>query len=349
MRAVVYNGIGDVTVEEREKPTIGPKDVLVRNIRCGICGTDVSAYTKGGDALGIFPGGLIGHEFVSQIEEVGAEVTDPRIKVGARVFVNASTSKRGDDGRSKLEITDSAGGLTQYITVEDAEIGYNLHLLADNVSWDAAVVTEPFSVANHAANLANPAPGSNAIVFGAGPVGLGLLCVLKAKGVANVIVSDIVPEKLEIVEKLGGIPVNGMETDLVEFAKERFGVAVNFCDEERIDADTWFDSAGVPTATATYVQAGKAYSRMALVGLPPTDFSANQTAFVLSELTLIGSTAYNNDDIAEVVQYLADEKFDPIPVITHHFGQEDVVEGFNTLLNKKNETIKVVIDVDPNA
>ncbi|MDR6417506.1 hypothetical protein [Pseudarthrobacter sulfonivorans] len=67
--------------------------------------------------------------------------------------------------------------------------------------------------------------------------------------------------------------------------------------------------------------------------------------FVLSELTMIGSTAYNNEDIAQVVSSLGDEKYDPPPVLTHHFAQEDVVEAFKTAIEKKDEAIKIVVDV----
>ncbi|MCU1435661.1 MAG: gutB [Pseudarthrobacter sp.] len=102
MRAVIYKGIGEITVEDTSVPEVGPKDVLVKNMRAGICGTDISAYLKGGDGPGIFPGGLLGHEFVSEVVEVGADVEDPKIVPGLRMFVNASTSKRGDDGRTRL-------------------------------------------------------------------------------------------------------------------------------------------------------------------------------------------------------------------------------------------------------
>ncbi|GAB2817792.1 zinc-binding dehydrogenase [Streptomyces chlorus] len=347
MRAVVYKGVGEITVEDRPVPQIGAKDVLVKNMRAGICGTDISAYTKGGDDLGIFPGGLIGHEFVSEVVEVGAEVDDPRIVPGLRVFVNASTSKREGEGRSKLEITDSAGGLTQFISVQDAEIGYNLHPLPDNVSFDAAVVIEPFSVANHGVNTAKPRAGERALVFGAGAVGLGVLANLKANGVEEVIVSDIIPSKLEVVKQMGGIPVNGKEVDPIEFAKERFGTVENFLGEVKPDVDIYFDSAGAPNAIPDYLRGGKAGSRMVVLALPPRSFEVPQTQFVLSELALLGSTAYNNDDIAQVVSYLGDEKYDPTPVVTHHFPQEDVVEAFKTAIEKKDEAIKVVIDVHP--
>ncbi|MDO5371971.1 MAG: zinc-binding dehydrogenase [Corynebacterium glutamicum] len=346
MRAVVYKGIKNIVVEDRDVPEIGPKDVLVKNIRAGICGTDMSAYTKGGDALGIFPGSLIGHEFASEVVEVGAEVDDSAIVPGLRVFVNASTSKRLGQGRSQLEVTDSAGGMTQFIAIEDAKIGYNLHPLADHVTFDQAVLIEPFSVANHAVNEANVHQGERALVFGAGAVGLGALAVLKAKGIDEVIVSDIQENRLEVVKKLGGIPVNALEQDPIEFAAELFGTSANFIDEQRPNVDIYIDSSGAPNSVPDYLRGGKPGSRLVLLALPPRSVEIPQTPFVMSELSILSSLAYNNEDIAEVVQYLADKKFDPTPVITHHFSQEDVVEAFEKLLNDSSDVIKVVVDVD---
>src|SRR5690625_4909793 len=210
MRAVIYKGIEDIAVEDAPIPEIGPKDVLVKNMRAGICGTDIGAYLRGGDDVGIFPGNQIGHEFVSEVVEVGDEVEDPRIKSGLRVFINPVTSKRQGEGRSPVEIADSAGGLTQYISVHDAAIDYNLFPLPDNVSWDQAVLIEPFSVANHGVNTAQPQAGERALVFGAGAIGLGVLANLKANGVEEVIVSDVVQNRLDVVEVLGGIAINGL-------------------------------------------------------------------------------------------------------------------------------------------
>lgn len=194
------------------------------------------------------PGALIGHEFVSEVVEVGAEVDDPTIVPGLRVFVNPTTSLPLGDGVSLLEISGSVGGLSQYVTVHNAAIGYNLHPLPDNVSYDQAVVIEPFSVANHAVNAAKPKPGEKALVFGAGAVGLGVLANLKAKGVEEVIVSDIVPNKLEVVKKLGGIPINGQEVDPIDSAAEKFGTVENFSGEDRADIDIYVDTSGAPNS-----------------------------------------------------------------------------------------------------
>jgi len=55
MKAAIYHGIKNVTVEEIPIPECGPKDVILKTVRAGICGTDIGAYFHGGEEAGIFP------------------------------------------------------------------------------------------------------------------------------------------------------------------------------------------------------------------------------------------------------------------------------------------------------
>lgn len=95
-----------------------------------------------------------------------------------------------------------------------------------------------------------------------------------------------------------------------------------------------------------YLRGGKAGPRLVVVALPPRELDVPQSQFVLSELPLIGSTTYSNDDIAEVVEDLRLEKYDPTPVVTHHFLLEQTLEAFATAIENKDDTNKVVINVD---
>jgi len=71
MKAAIYYGKNDIRVEERPIPTVGTKDVLVRNLRSGICGTDINIVKVGAGNMGISLGSEFGHEMVGEIVEVG--------------------------------------------------------------------------------------------------------------------------------------------------------------------------------------------------------------------------------------------------------------------------------------
>ena len=347
MRAVIYNGVGKIDVEDRPRPEIGPKDVLVKNMRAGLCGTDLGAYLHGGDDVGIFVGNRMGHEFASEVVEVGPDVGDPRIVPGLRVWVNPSNSARSGEGRSFLEITDSAGGFSQFIAVQDAAVGFNLFPLPENTTWDQAALIEPLSVGNHGVNTVGVKPGQKALVFGAGAVGLSVLCSLRAHGVEDVIVSDVVANRLKVVEELGGIPVNALETDPIEFAMERFGTVEDMQGNAKPDVDAYFDTSGAPNSVPDYVRGGKPGSALVVIAIGHASVEIPHSAFVLSELKILGSLAYSVEDNAEVVSFLAEGKYDPTPIITHHFPQEEVGEAFETAVRDKGSAIKVVVDIHP--
>ncbi len=349
MRAVIYKGIENIAVEEVPMPQIGPKDVLIKNMRTGICGTDTHAYLHGGDDLMIFPGNEIGHEFVSEVVEVGAEVDDERITPGLRVWVEPLASKRLDGGRTRLEISTTAGGMSQYMSIHDAAIDYNLFPLPDAVTWDKGVVIEPFSVANHGVNIAKPKPGQRALVYGAGAIGLGVLANLLAKGIKEVVVCDIVQSRLDVVAEMGGIPVNGKEIEPLQFVLDRFGSVKDMVGNLKPDVDMFFDAAGAPNALQDYVSGGKPGSRMVVIAVSASTNTVEipQSAFVMSELSILGSMAFDPADINEVIDYIATGQYDPTPVVTHHFPQEDAAKALETAARNKDEAIKVVVDVHP--
>lgn len=343
MRAGIYQGIGKVTVEDLPVPEPGPKDVLVRNVRAGICGTDLGAFTRGGDDVGIFPGNEFGHEFTSRVVEVGAEVEG--ITEGMRVWVNPCTSKRLGQGRSAVEVADSAGGLSEYIVVEEAAIGYNIHPLPDVVTFDEAVLVEPFSVAMHGLNAVDLTKVRRAIVFGAGAIGLGAVANLKAVGVEQVIVVDVVPHRLEVAHKLGGIPFDGGSGDAMAFARETLGTVRNMNDVELPDAQIWVDAAGAASVTEQYAAHGAPGSTLISLALSANQVTIPQAAFVLNVLSIVGRAGYEAKDVDQVIGFMAAKAYDATPVVTHHMPLEDLPEAFRIALEDPT-AIKVVVDVE---
>ncbi len=154
MKAAIYHGIENVSVEEIPMPECGDNDVILKNVRGSICGTDIGAYYHGGDDAGIFPGHTFGHEMSAVVYKKRKNVSDD-IEIGMRVFPNPTLSKRADSGLSMLEICDECGAFSQYVQIQDAQLDYNLFELPENVSFDEAAIIEPFSVAMHGINQVN--------------------------------------------------------------------------------------------------------------------------------------------------------------------------------------------------
>ena len=124
MRATIYNGLRSVELKELDMPKASSKDVLVKVMRAGICGTDLHAYTIEGESVGIHPDNQFGHEMVGYVDAVGKEVKG--INEGMRIFVNPVTRKPKGEGLTPTEIADMAGAFSEYMVVEKAELDYDI-------------------------------------------------------------------------------------------------------------------------------------------------------------------------------------------------------------------------------
>jgi (R,R)-butanediol dehydrogenase/meso-butanediol dehydrogenase/diacetyl reductase len=157
---------------------------LVRVRACGICGSDVTIIGMGGRGAAI----PLGHEPAGEVVEVGKAVVD--IHVGDRVVVNPMAAPSGIMGNGG-----ALGALTEYLLIESAILGVSLNRIPDSLPFSVAALNEPMAVARHFVNRANPGTEETAIVFGAGPIGLGAAIWLKLGGVKHVVVADVIPRR----------------------------------------------------------------------------------------------------------------------------------------------------------
>ncbi len=341
MRGAIYKGVGKVELGTFDTPKAGPNDVVVKNMRAGICGTDLHAYLIEGESVGIRPDHQFGHEMVGYVHEVGENVTG--IEKGKKVFVNPVTCKKAKEGYSATEMADMAGAFSEYILVEDAQIDYNVFPLSDALEYDRAVLIEPMSVSMHGVNTASPKPGEKAIVYGTGTIGLGVLIELKAAGVEEVIVSDISDKRLAIAEKLGGIPFNSQKGDLIAFVKEKWGTNLGIMGEETTDADIVIDCAGPKGILEEFMASAKVGSRFVIIALGTAPEQIVPLEVVLKSVKIMGSCAYAPEDHKQVIDLLNNKNILVEPMITSKFGLSEIDKAFETACDKEN-SIKVIID-----
>lgn len=339
MKVGIYYGIGKVGVETIPTPTIGETDVLVKNVRAGICGTDLSAYRYGGEPVGIFPNGEFGHEMVGVVVEVGSKVKD--VNVGDRVFVNPVTCKRL--GKIKC---DTAGAFSEYVCVEDARWEYNLFKLNDDISFDEAVIIEPFAVGTHGKNVVGTTSDDHVIIYGAGTIGLSAMAAVLAKGNQNVVVIDNNSLRLEKVKALGGIPINFTTDDVQEKLKELFGTSYNVVGQQVADVDVVIDCAGAPNILADAIAQAKEGVRVSLLATAQSAVTIYPAMIMSNEVLIKGSCGYTIEDIQEVIDNVNKRRVDLSTIVTHHFPLDKLEEAFAFANDPKNNSIKVVIDYE---
>lgn len=341
MRAGIYNGVKNVTLNEVDKPEITPNSIIIKNVRSGICGTDLHAYNVEGHGVGIWEGNQFGHEMCGIIAEVGKNVKD--FIAGEHIFVNPCTFETPTKEKSILMCCDMAGAFSEYVKCDIPQREYNIFHLNDKLSWDVAALIEPLSVAMNGVVLTKPQKGEKAIVYGAGIIGLCTLACLKYMGVQDVIVSDTVPFRLERVKQMGGIPCNVKEQNVSDFAKKLWGETTGNNGESNTDADIVIDCAGYRGALESILETAKVGSRIALVALGTSEEKVTEVNIAYKACAIYGSFAYTPAVNRMVIDMIEKDEKAVLPIITATYGLSEISKAFNDACDG-SKNIKVLID-----
>jgi 2-desacetyl-2-hydroxyethyl bacteriochlorophyllide A dehydrogenase len=287
-KSVRTAGVGKVEVADVERPVPGPRDVLVRVRACGICGTDVAFLHRGGMPARGHQGGetvpvSLGHEPAGEIVEVGAEVTG--LAVGDRVVVDPQDAPSGIIGCGGRY-----GGMSEYLLIENAEAGKGVAVFPDTVPFDIASLNEPMAVARHCVNRSEAGPDDKVVVFGAGPIGLGVAIWSKLRGVRHVVVADVIPSRLEKALAVGADAViDSAREDVAARLTECHGQAANALGQPRPGTDIFIDAAGAPAVFETVVGSAKWGAKLVMVAVQKKGAEIDLGGMLRSELTLIAS------------------------------------------------------------
>src|SRR4051795_9529863 len=208
MRAVVCRH-AELDVQDVPEPTPGRAQVRLEVLRCGICGSDLHARhgidqwadlaaRAGYDRFGRSEQPVVfGHEFSGAVAEYGPGC---RRDVPTGTPVVALPLVRGAQGIDATGLSETApGAYAEQLLVQEA-----LMLPVPNgLPSDVAALTEPMAVAWHAVRRGDVGKRQVAIVIGCGPVGLGVILMLKAKGVGTVVASDYSPGRRALAKACG--------------------------------------------------------------------------------------------------------------------------------------------------
>lgn len=331
----IYDSANTVRLEQRPKPQIGRTDVLLRNLRGGICGTDIN-IVKYGTEMGIRFGQEFGHELAGVIEAVGEDVKD--LEVGMFVAVNPITAKRAGR-RYSLEV----GGFSQYVVIEDAAKNYNLFPLNDTVTPEEGALVEPMSVGCHGAFSVKPQPNENIVILGAGPIGLSAAAMLIGEGITNVAVVDMVDWRLQKAAEIGAKTIDTSKVDLNEALSELFGT-VNVYGYDRPNVDAFVDAAGAAPLLKQVVSLTKPFARLAIIAVYKEEVPVNLTTVMSNELQIIGASGYTTDDFLRVIAHLNDKKTPISTIVTQVYPLSELQQAFDTAI-AATDSIKVIVDV----
>lgn len=318
MKVLNIHGANDVRLDDYQLPDAGPKDVVLAMKACGICGSDLSYIKWGGIGLtdGITP---LGHEGAGEVLAVGSQV--PGLSVGDAVIVNpmATPSNVGSGGPE--------GAFVDRLLVREAEKGTNLLPIPEGVSYGVAAMCEPLAVALHGVNRSKAKAGEKVVVFGCGPIGLGMVLWLADKGVEELVAVDLADERLERASALGAkYTINPGREDLRAKLAEYHGEAVNMIGMPCVGTDAFLDAAGAPGLIPDVVSMGKSHARLVVTAVYHDPVPLPMTSMLTSEIELTSAIGYPTE-MPDVVAAMPRLKDKIASMISHRLPFAQVLEG----------------------
>jgi L-iditol 2-dehydrogenase len=337
MRVATYYNNKDIRIEEIPLPQIGPDELLIKVIACGICGSDVMEWYRLQRAPLV-----LGHEATGEIVEAGKNVK--QFKKGQRVFVShhvpCNTCRYCLSGNhtvcQTLHTTNYfPGGFSEYIRVPAINVERGTFILPDELSYEEGTFIEPLACVVRGQRMVGLKPEQSVLIIGCGISGLLHLLLAKAPGVKQVIVSDINEYRLKAAKELkANATVNAREDLPAQLRK--------------VNADRLADLVVVCTsALSAFEQALQCVDRAGtILCFAPTEPGVNLPIpvndFWRQSIKIIHSYGASPEDIRLTIELMRTHKFPFNKLITHRFDLSRAGLGFK-LVSEAKECIKVII------
>ncbi len=310
--------VHDVRIEERPVPEPGPHEVLVEIKAVGVCGSDVHYYEEG--RIGGFVVNeplILGHESSGVVVGLGDEVT--KHATGERVTLEPGVPDmvchECRSGRYNLcpnvrffATPPIDGAFANYVTIHE-DFAFTL---PDEISDEVGALMEPLSVGIWACWKGKVTAGDQVLVTGAGPIGLLAMQVARAFGAAEITVTDVSPERLELAEKIG--------------ATRAINVSEESLEEAGVAANVLIECSGNERALNDGIKRLRPASTAVIVGMGPDEIRVPLGYIQPREITLTGTFRYANTYPA-AIGLVANGQVDLETIITSHYGLRDTEEA----------------------
>ncbi|MBM3891883.1 MAG: L-threonine 3-dehydrogenase [Verrucomicrobia bacterium] len=324
-------------LEDVPEPKIGINDVLIRVDRAAICGTDVHIYTWDAWAQKTIPVPMvIGHEFVGEVAEVGANVKDffPGEVVSAEGHVVCGRCRNCLAGRRHL-CKDTVGigvnrpgAFAEYIAVPMTNVWHH----KDGINRDIAAIFDPFGNAVHTA-LSFPVLGEDVLITGAGPIGIMAVAIVKHAAARYVVVTDLNDYRLDLAKKMGATVALNVKKGSLRDVQKQLGMKEGF--------DVGLEMSGSPAALRDMIDNMCHGSRIAMLGIPPAEMAIDWSKVVFNMLTIKGIYGREMYETWYKMTVMLESGLDITPVITHRFHYTEFEKGFEVM--KSGQSGKVIL------
>ncbi len=341
MKVAVLNKPLDITIEDRKIPEVKSNEILVKIKHVGICGSDIHYYEFGriGDFVVKKPI-ILGHESGGEVIEVGADVKNlkPGDLVALEPGVPCGKCEYCKSGNYNLceDVVFMAtppydGAFAEYVAYP-SDMAFKL---PEGMSTVEGALIEPLAVGLHAASMAEAHLGETAVVLGSGCIGLVTMLSLKAMGVTQIFVADVIPKRLEKAKALGATEIiRADETDTVKKVLELTNGK---------GADIVIETAGNRITTQQTAGLVKRGGRIVLVGMAPDKTIEYNFSTLMSKEASIRTVFRYRNLYPKAIQAVAAGLIPISDIVTNTFDFSDVKEAMKQSSENKKDIVKSVI------
>lgn len=325
-------------LQDIPEPEVGINDVLIKVKRTAICGTDMHIYNWDEWAQKTIPVPMVvGHEFVGEIVEVGSNVIDFHTGqiVSGEGHVVCGRCRNCMAGRRHLCAHTSGigvnrpGSFAEYVALPMSNVWEH----REGIDLDVASLFDPLGNAVHTA-LQWDLLGEDVLITGAGPIGAMAAAVCRHAGARHVVITDILPERLELAKKLGATRAVDVRHERLEDVQRELGMSEGF--------DIGLEMSGNDAAFRDLIENMCHGGKVSILGIPAQGAAINWETVIFNMLTLKGIYGREMYETWYKMSVMIDNGLDISPVITHRLPFQEFQQGFD--LMNSGDASKVVLN-----
>ena len=338
--AALITGAGKLELREFADPTPDHGCVVVDIAYCGICGTDVHAFSSGR----AYRPAICGHEWTGAISAVGSGVAQlregDRVVVGVPPACGSCAECRAGRGENcsvciaflhgRDPNAPAHGGFASRLAVNAGRV-IAVHPSLTN---ETVAQVEPVAVSLHAVNRSVLCTDDTAVVLGAGPVGLTTMQCVTAAGAAQVLVIEPNETRRAIAISLGATAVSSIEaaTDLVAEHSRGLG------------ADVVYDCVGGSASLRSAVELSRRGGSVCMIGFKDTAAAIEPAQWLRKEIKVTAAIGYLHHEIGNAMDLLADGVIRVDPLHTATTNLDGLAATLADLASGESGQMKVLVN-----
>lgn len=329
MKAAVFKGPQldhALQIEELPDPEPGPRDLIVKVGRCGICGTDL--HMTSGHGWDFPVGSVIGHEYAGEVVAVGKEVE------GFRTGDLVSGMAKAGCGRCEAcfqglpllcaEADGDLGGFGEYLRLPQRAAAQ----LPKTFSLADGALVEPLAIGLHGVRMSDMRIGAKVLVLGAGSVGLAAIFWAKRLGASRVVAASRSMARANMSLAMGADAFVQTGEDEVARVADALGGAPEIV----------FECAGAVGLLQQSVNHVRTFGQVVSLGFCTEPDGIVPGASAYKQVRMCFPLAYTPEEFCMVADIMLAGKVDPKVMITSTISLDELPDTFEMLRGPNQET-----------